>query len=117
MDTESLKSLLWLLVWGGLFYFMMRHGCGAHMTGGHGGHSHGSKGGAGPGGEVKDPVCGMRVDSKNAAAAAVRGGSTYYFCSTDCRDKFEQTPEKYLGASDPGTSAQEADKHGGHQHA
>lgn len=111
MDTESLKSLLWLLVWGGFFYFMMRHGCGAHMMGGHGGHSHGSHG-AGLGGEVKDPVCGMRVDPKNAAAAAVRGGSTHYFCSTDCRDKFEEAPEKYLGAN-----PQEADKHGDHHHA
>lgn len=111
MDTESLKSLLWLLVWGGFFYFMMRHGCGAHMTGGHGGHSHGSHG-AVPGGEVKDPVCGMSVDPKNAAAAAVRGGSTYYFCSTDCRDKFEQEPDKYLGAN-----PQEEDKHGAHHHA
>ena len=67
MDTESLKSLLWLLVWDGLFYFMMRRGCGTHMMGGHDGHGRGSHGGAGPGGEVKDPVCGMNVVPKNAA--------------------------------------------------
>lgn len=109
MDMESLKSLLWLLVWGGVFYFMMRHGCGAHMMGGHGGHSHG---GAEPGGETKDPVCGMSVDPKNAVAATVRGNSTYYFCSTDCRDKFEQAPAKYVGSS-----AQKTNVHGGHHHA
>lgn len=33
MDAESLKSLTWLIVWGGFFYLMMRHGCGAHMMG------------------------------------------------------------------------------------
>lgn len=99
MDTESLKSLGWLLLWGGLFYVMMRYGCGAHMMGGHGGHSHGGHGDGAPGGGVKDPVCGMTVDPKNAAAAAVRGGTTHYFCSTSCRDKFEQAPDKYVGAS------------------
>ena len=36
MDAESLKSLGWLLLWGGLFFVMMRYGCGAHMMGGHG---------------------------------------------------------------------------------
>ena len=29
-------TLLWLLAFGGLFYFMMRFGCGAHMAHGHG---------------------------------------------------------------------------------
>lgn len=108
MDAESLKSLTWLIVWGGFFYLMMRHGCGAHMMGG---HSHGGHGGATAGGDVKDPVCGMTVDPKNAAAAAVRGGSTYYFCSTSCRDKFEQAPDKYAGASNQG-----GHQHGGHHH-
>ena len=111
MDTESLKSLGWLLLWGGLFYIMMRYGCGAHMMGGHGGHSHGGHGDAARGGDGKDPVCGMTVDPKKAAAAAVRGGSTYYFCSTSCREKFEQAPEKYIGAA-----AQGGHQHGGHHH-
>ncbi len=106
MDAESLKSLGWFLLWGGLFYVMMRYGCGAHMMGGHGGH-----GNAPPGGDVKDPVCGMTVDPKNAAAAAVRSGSTYYFCSISCRDKFEQAPEKYAGAA-----SQSGHQHGGNHH-
>ena len=108
MDTESLKGLTWLIVWGGLFYLMMRYGCGAHMMGG---HNYGGHGNAAPGGDVKDPVCGMTVDPKNAAAAAVRGGSTYYFCSASCRDKFEQAPDKYAGASTQGNH-----QHGGHHH-
>ena len=107
MDTESLKSLGLLLLWGGVFFVMMRYGCGRHMMGGHGG-----RGNAAPGGSVKDPVCGMTVDPKNAAAAAVRGGSTYYFCSTSCRDKFEQTPDKYAGAAPQGGHQHEAHHHG-----
>ena len=108
MDAESLKSLGWFLLWGGLFYVMMRYGCGAHMLGGHG---HGGHGNTAAGGDVKDPVCGMTVDPKNAAAAAVRNGTTHYFCSTSCRDKFEQGPEKYVGASTQGGL-----QHGGHHH-
>jgi YHS domain-containing protein len=94
MDTESLKSLGGLLLWGGLFFVMMRYGCGAHMMGKHG---HGGRGGAKPVGDTKDPVCGMGVDPQKAAAAAVREGTTYYFCSTSCHDKFEQAPDKYPG--------------------
>jgi YHS domain-containing protein len=87
MDAESLKSLGWLLLWGGLFFVMMRYGCGAHMMGGHG-HTGGDK----------DPVCGMDVDPRNAAAATLHAGKTYHFCSRSCRDKFEQVPEQYLNA-------------------
>ena len=109
MDAESLKSLGWLLIWGGLFFVMMRYGCGAHMMGGHG---HGGHGGAKPVGDTKDPVCGMSVDPRKAAAAAVREGMTYYFCSTSCRDKFEQAPEKYAGASAQGGHQQGEHHHG-----
>lgn len=108
MDAESLKSIGSLLLWGGLFYLMMRYGCGAHMMGG---HSHGGHGDAAPRGDAKDPVCGMAVDPKNAAAAAVLGGNTYYFCSASCRNKFEQAPEQYIGAS-----TQSAHQHGGAHH-
>jgi Cu+-exporting ATPase len=53
----------------------------------------------------------MTVDPQKAAAAAVQEGVTYYFCSTSCRDKFEQTPEKYIGAS-----AQSGHQQGAHHH-
>ncbi|MBI4292386.1 MAG: YHS domain-containing protein [Betaproteobacteria bacterium] len=111
MDAEGLKSLGWLLLWGGLFFVMMRYGCGAHMMGGRGHGGHGGHGDATTGGDAKDPVCGMLVDSQKAAAAAVRGGKTYYFCSTSCRDKFEQAPDQYIGASTQG-----GQQHGGHHH-
>jgi YHS domain-containing protein len=44
---------------------------------------------------AKDPVCGMMVDEKRAAATAVYQGTTYYFCAQACKRAFEQTPEKY----------------------
>ena len=39
---------------------------------------------------VKDPVCGMRLSPKTAAAAAKYNGQTYYFCASGCREKFEK---------------------------
>ncbi len=42
-----------------------------------------------------DPVCGMTVDESDAAATAEFGETTYYFCSTDCKEEFESDPESY----------------------
>ena len=36
-----------------------------------------------------DPVCGMEVDPASAAATVAVNGATYYFCSADCRDRFQ----------------------------
>ncbi|HWC02728.1 MAG TPA: YHS domain-containing protein [Methylomirabilota bacterium] len=47
---------------------------------------------------AKDPVCGMTVDEKKAAATASFQGQTYYFCSAGCKATFEQAPAKYVGA-------------------
>ena len=42
-----------------------------------------------PGGELKkDPVCGTFI-STTTAFQKYAGGQTYYFCSTECRDKFK----------------------------
>lgn len=41
------------------------------------------------GGELKkDPVCGTFISTTTALQIRV-GGETYYFCSTECRDKFK----------------------------
>lgn len=106
MEPESIKSLLSLLVWGGLFYIMMRFCCGPHMMGGHGHH-----GGHGGSDGEKDPVCGMAVNPEKAAGASVHAGKTYYFCSTSCHDKFEKEPAKYAAAA-----ARDGHQHGGHHH-
>ena len=42
-----------------------------------------------------DPVCNMSIDEKTAGTKADYQGKTYYFCSTDCKTKFQQQPEKY----------------------
>ena len=36
---------------------------------------------------VRDPVCGTFV-APRAALSAASGGTTYYFCSEECRAKF-----------------------------
>lgn len=49
----------------------------------------------------KDPVCGMMVDPKTAAAKSDYEGKTYYFCSKGCKVSFDKEPQKYL--SHPGS--------------
>ncbi|GAB4172231.1 MAG: YHS domain-containing protein [Calditrichia bacterium] len=44
----------------------------------------------------KDPVCGMKIDSKNPAKKVIYSGKEYHFCSNDCKEKFISNPEKYL---------------------
>ncbi|MGH6842125.1 MAG: YHS domain-containing protein, partial [Methylocella sp.] len=46
---------------------------------------------------VKDPVCGMNVDSANAKHSAEYGGHTYFFCSQGCKTKFAANPASYIG--------------------
>jgi YHS domain-containing protein len=46
--------------------------------------------------KVKDPVCGMTLDSETALAHTTLEGQTYEFCSTACRDQFLASPERYI---------------------
>jgi P-type Cu+ transporter len=48
-----------------------------------------------------DPICGMTVDEKGAAATSEYKGATYYFCSESCKKSFDKDPEAYLGAKTP----------------
>ena len=54
-------------------------------------------------GKVKDPVCGMQVAPETAKASAIYAGTTYYFCSMGCHDKFKLAPKKYLAVSEQPT--------------
>ena len=101
---RAMSGLLSFLLFGALFFVMMRFGCGAHV--GHGGHApqrdsksdqtvtpsthHALDAGV-------DPVCGMKVEP-GAGYASVYQDQTVRFCSRDCLDKFEAQPERYLGA-------------------
>src|SRR6266545_3559211 len=45
---------------------------------------------------ARDPVCGMDVDPKKAAAQSNYKGQTIYFCAVGCKQTFDANPEKYL---------------------
>ena len=51
---------------------------------------------------VKDPVCGMEVDSVTARFSMEYHGAIYYFCSQKCLDDFSSNPGKYLGGGNRG---------------
>lgn len=42
-----------------------------------------------------DPVCGMTVDPASAISVS-HDGTTYYFCSNHCRDRFQSDPTSFL---------------------
>jgi Cu+-exporting ATPase len=50
-------------------------------------------------GPETDPVCGMIVDPATAAGSATHAGTTYYFCSRHCLERFKADPDRYLGGS------------------
>lgn len=112
-----MTSILWILIIGGLLYFLFRgsfRGSGGGMMGGccggggHGGHDH-------SGGQRRtrdstmrpsekattveayvDSVCGMAVEKSPAVDTLDFEGQTYYFCSSDCKEKFVTNPKRYL---------------------
>ena len=45
--------------------------------------------------KVKDPVCGMVIDEKTARGTGEFQGETYYFCSENCLETFNQNPAEY----------------------
>ena len=106
-----MESLIYFLLWAGLFLVMMRFGCGAHVMG----HGRRHEAGAPSNGNAIDPVCGMTV-APATAKASVHGGRTYYFCSPLCREKFEAEPAKYLARSHaPGNAGMTREQsHGAH---
>lgn len=57
---------------------------------------------------AQDPVCGMTVDEKSAAATYNYSGTAYYFCSSACKAQFEKDPQRFVGKAQHG--------HGGHGH-
>lgn len=91
-----MEGLLSLLLFGGLFFLMMRFGCGAHVMHGSHGHSHSSKTGTGEIAPV-DPVCGMSVDP-DSGYGKMHQGRLYRFCSRGCLDKFDIEPTRYAVA-------------------
>ncbi len=98
-----MDALIYFALWAGLIFLMMRFGCGAHVMG----HGHGGARKEGPSqqtGEIRwvppetdiDPVCGMTVKT-DKAKPSVHDGMVYYFCSRECRERFEAAPHLYAG--------------------
>src|SRR5215204_2164656 len=50
-------------------------------------------------GEERDPVCGMRLDSRQALEYMYRE-QRYHFCSESCREQFRATPEYFFRATE-----------------
>ncbi|HEY2914941.1 MAG TPA: XdhC family protein [Candidatus Angelobacter sp.] len=46
--------------------------------------------------EAKDPICGMTVEKSKAKHTSEFQGKVFYFCCAGCKQKFEQSPERYL---------------------
>jgi len=46
-----------------------------------------------------DPVCGMTVDTTDAANTATHDGQTYFFCCSGCREQFVAEPARFLRAT------------------
>lgn len=113
-----METLFQILLYGGLFFLMMRFGCGKHMfghgsgdkkdahAGGHGGGCGGGKWNStsadsglpqnAPPEKDVDPVCGKTV-STNEAKASLHNDLVYFFCSHECRETFESAPTQYIG--------------------
>lgn len=97
-----MQPWVYFLISGAFLFLIMRGGCGAHVMG-HGHHHHsGDDEPTGPRGSVpaagatqaRDPVCGMTIDV-GTAKTSVHQGKVVYFCSDNCRSKFETSPEAY----------------------
>ncbi len=117
-----MDTFLSVLLWGGLFFLMMRFGCGSHMfryrsgaQSDKGAPAEGQSGCFGTGGGKRsgkaadaerltwvapekdtDPVCGKTVSTAEARPSLF-DGQVYYFCSRECREAFEAAPEHYVG--------------------
>ncbi len=100
------NNWLYILFAGLMFYMMTKGGgcCGGHSHQAQSNEDHAHGGGCCGGGSkhdhgeqtnqidtVKDPICGMTVDT-NTAIKQVVNGQAYYFCSESCRKEFV---EKY----------------------
>ena len=48
---------------------------------------------------VTDPVCGMKISRDGAAGQSEYQGTTYYFCSAACKQKFDAAPTSFAGGA------------------
>jgi P-type Cu+ transporter len=46
--------------------------------------------------KVIDPACGMKIDKNQAKYFSEYDGLKYYFCSENCKNKFNASPKNYV---------------------
>lgn len=111
-----MEALIYFLLWAGVIFLMMRFGCGAHIMGhGHGQHDPKSSRQESRHSDMRwvppatdtDPVCGKTVRT-DEARPTVHDGMVYYFCSRECRERFEAAPDLYI-ESGPGAQPKQLD--------
>jgi Cu+-exporting ATPase len=61
--------------------------------------------------KVIDPVCGMPIESEQAAASESYQGRSFYFCSPNCHRSFKADPAKFAANAAPEPAGR-----GAHQH-
>lgn len=47
-----------------------------------------------------DPVCGMQIEESTAAGRSEYNGQTFYFCSANCKTRFDEEPEKFVNQTE-----------------
>jgi P-type Cu+ transporter len=45
---------------------------------------------------VKDPICGMDIDTANSPLQTAYKGQTYHFCQAECKQKFLNNPKEFV---------------------
>jgi YHS domain-containing protein len=48
---------------------------------------------------MKDIVCGMEVSEKESEYRSRYEGQMFYFCSDECKTKFDDSPEDFMTAA------------------
>ena len=43
--------------------------------------------------EIVDPVCGACIERRSAVAASAYAGRSFFFCSQECKARFDADPE------------------------
>lgn len=99
-----MEQLTFFAFWGAAIFLMMRFGCGAHVMRRRRGASAGqSSGGPQANTDLRwiapqrdaDPVCDKTIATAGAKSS-VFDGRVFYFCSRECREVFEASPDAYV---------------------
>ena len=97
MEIVGVQNLIWLLLWGAVFFVAMNYLEARGTTGkARTGADTASLVPALESGDfMHDPVCGMCVDPATDINW-IHGDRIYHFCSMSCRGRFRLAPEKFL---------------------